>query len=188
MQCKKWWKRLNNGLYDIARTNAMVAWTKVKDSRTHGTFIDNLIDQYVNNRLDEGYSWKEMRTGIPDVEKGVTRISAGLRKTLVDNLIAGKKVRPAMIKDMSLSQVEDLSARVAHEPILWEQSASYKTKVAVRGDKRKKLKDGPMLRYLKCSLKLFFNMRTFMCIFFMFSICSEFGNAASSVWQKGRKK
>ena len=48
MQCKKWWKRLNNGLYDIARTNAMVAWTKVKDSRTHGTFIDNLIDQYVN--------------------------------------------------------------------------------------------------------------------------------------------
>ena len=44
-----------------------------------------------------------MRTGIPDVEKGVTRISAGLRKSLVDNLLAGKKVHPAMIKDMSLS-------------------------------------------------------------------------------------
>ena len=78
-----------------------------------------------------------MRTGI---EKGVTRVSAGLQKTLVDNHLAGKKVRVAMIKDISLSQVEDLSARVSHESILWEQSDFYKTKVAVRGDKQKSQK------------------------------------------------
>ena len=80
----------------------------------------------------------------------LTRISSGLQKTLVDNHLAGKKVRLAMIKDISLSQVEELSSRVSHEPILWEQSDLYETKVAVRGDKRKKPKDKPMLRYLYC--------------------------------------
>ena len=58
MQCKKWWKRLNTGLCDISRTNAMSAWMKVKESRTNGTFIDNMIHQYAKNRLDEGDSLK----------------------------------------------------------------------------------------------------------------------------------
>ena len=66
-----------------------------------------------------------MRTGIPDVEKGITRFSAGLRKQLVDNLLAGKKIRPAMIKDMTLNEVQDLSALACHKPILWEQSATH---------------------------------------------------------------
>ena len=89
-----------------------------------------------------------MRTGIPDAEKGVTRFSAALRKKLVDNLIAGNKIRPQMLKDMSLKQVEDLAARASHEPIMYEHSASYKTKVAVHGDHRKKSKDKPMNRYV----------------------------------------
>ena len=113
----------------------------MSEFRTHGHFMDNLIHQYVNNRLDEGYSWKEMRTGIPCAEKGVTRFSAGVRKTLVDRLIAGQKFRSQMLKEMSLKEVETLTARAAHEPILYENSASYKTKMAVHGDKRKKKKD-----------------------------------------------
>ena len=88
MHCKKWWKRVNNGLFDMARTNAMVAWTQARKGRSHALFIDTLIDQYVNNRLDEGYSWKEMRTGCPAPEKGITRISAALRKQLVDRLVS----------------------------------------------------------------------------------------------------
>ena len=154
MQCKKWWKRLNNGLWDIARTNAMISWTEVNSKRTHAGFVDNLIHQYVNNRLDEGYSWKEMRTGIPDAEKGVTRFSAALRKKLVDNLVAGKKIRPQMLKEMSLKQVEDLAARASHEPILYENSASYNSKIAVHGDNRKETKDKPMNRCVCGSLKL----------------------------------
>ena len=99
MQCKKWWKRVNTGLYDMARTSAMVAWTEVTEKRNHGLFIDNLIHQYVNNRLDEGYSWKEMRTGCPAPEKGITRIAAAVRKNIIDKLVAGKKIRPQMLKD-----------------------------------------------------------------------------------------
>ena len=171
MQCKKWWKRLNNGLFDICRTNAMIVWSTVNKTCTHGTFIDNLIHQYVNNRLDEGYSWKEMRTGIPDVEKGITRFSAGLRKQLVDNLLAGKKIRPAMIKDMTLNEVQDLSARACHEPILWEQSASYQTKLAVHTDKRKKnKKKKKMLRYFYCSFKFVFQHpnHAFLCCYLLY--------------------
>ena len=80
----------------MARTNAMVAWTQARKGRSHALFIDTLIDQYVNNRLDEGYSWKEMRTGCPAPEKGITRISAALRKQLVDKLVSGKKIKPAI--------------------------------------------------------------------------------------------
>ena len=147
MQCKKWWKRLNTGLYDIARTNAMVEWTSAKPNRTHGMFIDQLITQCTNNRLDEGYSWKEMRTGVPCVSKSTTRFSASVRKSLVDRLLAGAKIRPAMLKDLSTNQVEDMPARVAHDPILYEQSNTYRTKVAVHGDHRLKRKDKKQNRY-----------------------------------------
>jgi hypothetical protein len=109
IQCNKWWKKLNNGLWDISCTNAMISWTQVKKNRKHGPFIDNLIHQYVNNRLDEGYSWKEMRTGIPDAEKGVTKFSAALRKKLVDNLVAGKKIRAQMLKEMSLKPCNQIT-------------------------------------------------------------------------------
>ena len=154
MQCKKWWKRLNNGLFDIARTNAMVAWTQARKGRNHGMFIDTLIEQYVNNRLDEGYSWEEMRTGCPAPEKGITRISAAARKQIVDKLIAGKKIKPAMLKECSLEQVKDLSVRASHDPILYEDSAAYKTTIAVHGDKRGKKKDKPMNRLVVCSMQV----------------------------------
>ena len=55
MHCKKWWKRVNNGLFDMGRTNAMVAWTQARKGRSYGLFIDSLIDQYMNNWLDKGY-------------------------------------------------------------------------------------------------------------------------------------
>ena len=140
----------------------MIAWTGVSEFRTHCLFMDHLIHQYVNNRLDEGYSWKEMRTGIPDADKGVTRFSAALRKKLVDNLVAGKKIRPQMLKEMSLKQVEDLAARASHEPILYENSASYNSKIAVHEDNRKKTKDKPMNRCVCGLLNLLLDMSTFL--------------------------
>ena len=163
MQCKKWWKRLNTGLYDIARTNAMIAWTTAKPNRTHAMFMDELINQYVNNRLDDGYSWKEMRTGIPSAWKTTTRFSAAVRKSLVDRLVAGNIIRPAMLKELSLDQVEDMAARVAHEPILYEQSNSYLTKVAVHGDNRVITKDKKPNRYGFFFFFLVFNVCTYSC-------------------------
>ena len=190
MQCKKWWKRLNNGLFDICRTNAMIAWTTVKETRTHGTFIDNLIHQYVNNRLDEGYSWKEMRTGIPDVEKGITRFSAGLRKQLVDNLLAGKKIRPAMIKDMTLNEVQDLSALACHKPILWEQSATHQyygnSLLPIKLNLLFIVINGKRTKIPNAQVLLFFIQICIStsqpCIFMLLSfvLSSEFKNGASS--------
>ena len=81
-----------------------------------------------------------MHTGIPCAEKCTTRFLAAVHKTLVDRLVAGQKIRPQMLKEMPLKEVETLSAWAAHEPILYKNSVSYKTKMAVHGDtKRRKI-------------------------------------------------
>ena len=61
--CRKWWKKYFAWLYDTARLNAAICWQSVDKHRTHAQFVDELIDAYCWNRLDEGVSWKERRTG-----------------------------------------------------------------------------------------------------------------------------
>ena len=96
-----------------------------------------------------------------------------------------------MIKDMTLNEVQDLSTRACHEPILWEQSASYQTKLAVHSDNRKKNKKNKK----KCSGTFIFFLQICIstsqpCIFMLLSflLSSEFENGASSDWLKGKKK
>ena len=111
-----------------------------------------------------------MRTGIPCASKATTRFSASVRKRLVDRLVAGNRIRPAMLKDLTLDQVEDVAARAAHEPILYEQSNSYLTKVAVHGDNRVQKKDKKPNRfgciYLCCqAFAHFYVLSVLFCAF-----------------------
>ena len=77
-----------------------------------------------------------------------------------------------MLKDCSLKEVEDLSARASHDPILYENSTAYKTKMAVHGDKRKQKKDKPMNRLVLSTMQLTYTkMKLSHYFIFLFQFC-----------------
>ena len=95
-------------LYDTAHLNAAICWQSVDKHRTHAQFVDELIDAYCWNRLDEGVSWKERRTGVPEVSMGITRSAQSIRTQLVDSLRFCKVSRSKLFVKLQRSLITRL--------------------------------------------------------------------------------
>ena len=158
--CRKWWKKYFAWLYDTARLNAAICWQSVDTHRTHAQFVDELIDAYCWNRLDEGVSWKERRTGIPEVSMGITRSAQATRALLVDSLVKNKKIQPKVLQTLPLKSIREIAEKSDHEAILYSQSRTFLTKQATQGIGGRKGEDK---RYLFVFLFFFF------LLFFLFS-------------------
>ena len=136
--CRKWWKKYFAWIYDTARLNAAICWESVDKNRTHAQFMDELIDAYCWNRLDDGVSWKERRTGVPEIRKGITRSAKALRTRIVDSLVVNQKIQPKVLKDLPLKTIRDIAEKCDHEPILYSQSRTFLTKQVTKGIGKRK--------------------------------------------------
>ena len=100
--------------------------------------MDELIDAYCWNRLDDGVSWKERRTGVPEVSKGITCSAKAVRTRIVDSLVLNQKIQPKVLKDLPLKKIRDIAEKCDHEPILYSQSRTFLTKQVTKGIGKRK--------------------------------------------------